>query len=336
MQPDESIHFECMPLLRKHRLEIRCRDAFFWSQTLTQPSAPVELISNRAHLMPRLKLTSRCKAILRAWPPVGAFFVFLSFGVTAFWFVHAFLGKPEGDFNWLEPLAVFLAGLGAFLLAAILIFRKVDCARAEADSYGLARGLATGYYFNFIRPLVTVLKDPDHSLHSQVKEMEDHHLVGIVVGLAETKEDFQLEKHDEILANLEKGPGPTYKLVKEVKILIEGRPRPVVTKLALSNSTKAAIVIDIPTTLSVISDFARFLAQQELGDSPAANDAMQEAREEIVTASQTSEFDEVLTEFIDVVNKVGAKESRKLSPAPFLNIVGLDRMRKRMDELAGH
>ncbi len=274
---------------------------------------------------------SRWKIILRAWPPAGAMFVILSFLVTGFWLWHSFSGKPEMDLGWLEPLAAFLAGAGAFILAAILIFRRVDNARAEADTYGLARGLATGYYFNFVRPMVTALSDPKHPLHAEVAETNGHELEGLVVGFPQRVEDFAPDRHDALLKGLD---GP-FKLV-EFKIVLEDRPRPVFIKAVLSESTKTAVVVDIPTTLSVVTDFANFVAEKELGDAPAADDAVIEAREEIVANSQTDQFREVLIEFVDVVNKIGSKESREHSPASLVHVVPLKRLSKRLDELADH
>lgn len=136
---------------------------------------------------------SRWKVILRAWPPAAALFVVLSFGVTVFWLWHAWFGIPEGEFGWLEPLSAILAGAGAFVLAVILIFRKVDNARVEANAYGLARGLATGYYFAFIRPVVEAMAKPDHPLHARVADEGGHELVGVVAGLPQSEEEFDSE-----------------------------------------------------------------------------------------------------------------------------------------------
>ena len=60
---------------------------------------------------------------------------------------------------------------------------------------------------------------------------------------------------------MSEGPGKAFKVV-DFEINIADRPRPVFAKLALSNATKAAILVDIPTTLSVIADFADFLARK--------------------------------------------------------------------------
>lgn len=277
----------------------------------------------------------RCKVILRAWPPLGAVFMVLAFLVTAFWLWHGISGKPDRELSWLEPLAAILAGFGAFVLAAMLIFRQVDNARVQADSYGLARGLATGYYFNFVRPLVGALRDPGHSLHAKIAALGDYHIAGLVVGIPQSIADFAPDRHVALLKTLSEGPGKTFKLV-DFEISVADRPRPIFAKLALSNATKAAILVDIPTTLAVIGDFADFFAQQELGDAPAADEPVIEARKEIVAASETKQFREVLSEFLDVVSKVGSLESRQMSPAALLHAVPLTRLRRRMDELADH
>lgn len=273
--------------------------------------------------------------IFRAWPPAGAVFLLLSFLVTAFWLCHAFFGWPGGELNWLEPLAAILAGTGAFVLAAILIFRRVDSARAQADTYGLARGLATGYYFNFIRPLVGALRDARHPVHTEIAAHGGHKVAGVVVGLPRSVAEFAPEAHDEVLRRLTDGAEKGFRLM-DLEITVPGRPRPLHAKAALSQSTKTAVVVDIPTTLAVIRDFAGFLARQEGEAAGGADEGVVEARAEVVASSQSGQFQEVLSEFLDVVNKVGAQEARPFSPATWLHLVPLHRLRRRMDELADH
>lgn len=278
---------------------------------------------------------SRWKVILRAWPPAGGVFVILSFLVTGFWLWQAITGWPSRELGWLEPLAAMLAGLGAFILAAILIFRRVDSARVQADTYGLARGLATGYYFNFVRPLVGAVRDPGHSLHAKMAALGDYRIAGLVVGIPQTVEDFSPTRHAALLQTLSEGPGNAFRLV-DLEVKIPDRPRPIFTKLALSDAGRAAIIVDIPTTLAVIADFAEFFARHELEDAGAADEIVAEARKEIVAASETGQFREVLSEFLDVVNKVGSMESPRISPVLLLHAVPLSRLRRRMDELADH
>ncbi|MBN8248692.1 MAG: hypothetical protein J0L84_14785, partial [Verrucomicrobia bacterium] len=229
---------------------------------------------------------TRWKIILRAWPPVGAVFILLSFLVTALWLGHAVTGWPNRELNWLEPLAGILAGTGAFLLAAILIFRRVDSARAQTDTYSLSRGLATGYYFNFLRPLVGALRDPSHTVHAKLDSMGGCRLVGMLIGIPQAAEDFDPARHTALLGTLGRGPDSSFELA-DVEIAVPGRPRPILAKVVLCPSRKAAIVVDIPTTLSVIVDFAEFFARQELEDAAGADDGVVEARKEIVTVSET-------------------------------------------------
>ncbi|MFN3408339.1 MAG: STING domain-containing protein [Limisphaerales bacterium] len=285
--------------------------------------------------MPANVLLSRCRMIFRAWPPAGAVFLLLSFLVTAVWLCHAFFGWPGREMNWLEPLAAILAGTGAFVLAAILIFRRVDCARAQADTYGLARGLATGYYFNFLRPLVGALRDVEHSVHAQVAAHGGHKVSGVVVGIPQSVAELMPEAHNDILHRLTDRAEKGFQLI-DLEIAVPGRPRPLQAKAALSRSTKSAVVVDIPTTLSVIGDFAGFLAREEGEAAGGVDERVVEARTELVASSQTGQFQEVLSEFLDVVNKVGAQEARPFSPAALLHLVPLHRLRRRVDELADH
>lgn len=129
-----------------------------------------------------------------------------------------------------------------------------------------------------------------------------------------------------------KGPYP----IEKFEIDVESRPRPVSFRVAKSVNTNAAIIVDIPTTLWVITYFSRFVADHELGDSPAADDSISSAREAIVSQSETLQFREVLREFIEVVTKFGSQEQQGRSPASVLHAVPVKNLRRRLDELAAH
>lgn len=274
---------------------------------------------------------ARCKAILQAWPPAGAAFLLLSFAVTATWLALGWEDADGGPSGWLEPLAAILGGLGAFVLAAILIFRRVDGARKEAESYGLSRGLATGYYFNFVRPLLGALSDPAHTLHTRVKALGDYEVTGILVGIPEVLPDFDPARHEALLATLAaKGRGE-YALHR-LEIPIAGRARGVVVTVALGKGTRRAVLIDIPTTLAVVADFADFMAEGAM-EAAADHDLVNEAQKALVAVSEAERFRVVLEEFVDVVHRVGARESREMRPASRLHVVALGRLRYRLDEL---
>lgn len=284
--------------------------------------------------MVQKKKVSRWKIILRAWPPAGAAFVLLSFLVTAFWTTYSLINDREG-LGWLEPLAAFLAGMGAFIVAAILIFRKIDSARVEADSFGLSRGLATGYYFNFLKPLVNALIDDNHEIHTLTTEAGGHTIVGIVSGIPESLDEFKPENHDALLETLDEKSGGPFTLV-EKKIQVPNRPRPVFFKLCLSTQNQNAIIVDIPTTLSVVTDFADFVAKQELDDAPVADENITQGRKEIVADTQAEEFTDVLTRFIQAISQIGSQDSHEQPHASLLHIVPMRNLRRRLDELADH
>ncbi|MBX3660789.1 MAG: hypothetical protein KF740_20335 [Ramlibacter sp.] len=275
---------------------------------------------------------TRIRVIVSAWPPAGALFLLLSFVVTALWLYEGLFVGPDEGHGWLEPLAAILAGLGAFILAAILIIRRVDGARNEASGYHLARGLATGYYFNFLRPLIDAVRDPKHPVHATVSSHGNHRLSGIVVGIPQEISEFDPARHGALFDALSRGSGAGFDL-KPVEVLAAGRPRPIHARLAVSRSGTTALIVDIPTTLAVIADFAEFLSRQG-EDGGAGDEFVTAARKTMMASAETGRFQDVLEEFMDVVHRVGSMEPRPRSPAPLVHIVPLRRLRRRLDELA--
>jgi hypothetical protein len=285
--------------------------------------------------MSSIGIYARAKAILKAWPLPGAFLLFLSFAVSAVWLYDGLFGLFDEEIGWFEPLSAIFGGLGAFILAAVLIFRRVDNARAAASNYDLSRGLATGYYFNFVRPLLRAMGNPEHALHAQVRALGGERIAGILVGIPQEGSEFDPENHQAIFDTLAGGPDGPY-TITEIKVVIEKRPRPVVTRVAVSASTKSAVLVDIPTTLAVIIDFAEHLAQSGSEGGAADDEFVHEARKSLVTAAESDRFRVVLEEFVDVINKAGSTEARPMSPALRLHIVSVNRLRRRLDELAGN
>ncbi|HAV63642.1 MAG TPA: hypothetical protein DCY13_14905 [Verrucomicrobiales bacterium] len=275
----------------------------------------------------------RWQIILTAWPWQGALFVAASFAFTVWWLWDGFSGgEPSG---WLEPLASILGGVGAFVLAAILIFRRVDSARSEAESYSLARGLAAGYYFNFIRPLVLAIRDRDHAIHAEVARFGNFRIVALVVGIPSSLAEFDPEQHDEILNSLPGSAGQKFEL-QEIKVTVARRPRPVFARLALNRRTGCAVIVDIPTTLSVVVDFAEFFATH--GADASEDEFVSAARKETVAGVETAEFAarlrQTLEEFQDVVSKVGSMESPGTAAASLVHIVPLRRLQSRLNEVS--
>lgn len=275
---------------------------------------------------------SRWKIFIRAWPLPAAVFMLLSFVITVWWLWNGIAGL---GLDWLEPLAAMLGGLGAFTLAAVLIFRRVDSARSEAETYRLARGLATGYYFNFVRPLVSVLRDANHPLHGQIRSSGDYQLAGLVIGIPQTADEFDPGRHAEMLKSLTDAAPPSFEL-RDISVTVAHRPRPIVVKLAVSCRCKTALLVDIPTTLAVVADFAEFVAQREAAAAYSDDEFVTEARKQIVVSTETARFHELLEEFLDVIGKAGALENRAMSPATLVHVVPFSRLKRRLDELADH
>ncbi|MCW5557404.1 MAG: hypothetical protein KIT22_06200, partial [Verrucomicrobiae bacterium] len=141
-------------------------------------------------------------------------------------------------------------------------------------------------------------------------------------------------RHTQLLESLTRRTDKAFDL-RDIEVAIPGRPRPILAKAALSREGDAAVLVDIPTTLAVIADFADFLAR-EGNDAGSGDEFVAEARKTMVASSESHRFQEVLEEFVDVVNQVGSLESRRQSPARLVHIVPLRRLKRRLDELVDH
>jgi hypothetical protein len=278
---------------------------------------------------------TRCRTVVQAWPLPGAIFLVLSFLVSAVWLYDALFGLFDEEIGWFEPLAAILGGLGAFILAAILIFRRVDSARAAASKYDLARGLATGYYFNYVRPVVEAIHRKEHPLHEIARGLGAERIVAVAVGIPQKIEDFDPERHPGLYAALTASGRGSF-VLSPIDIPVAKRPRPIATKLAVCPVAKVGIVVDIPTTLAVIADFARHVAERDASAVASEDEFIAEARRNLVASAESDRFRFVLEEFVKVVNDVGAQESDLPAPALLLHVVSVDRLRKRLDELADH
>jgi hypothetical protein len=285
---------------------------------------------------------ARFKAVFQAYPFVGLVFLFLAFWVTVEWFISsAFFENhrtwipylPEGH-EWAHPLVGILGGLGAFLVAAILIFRRVFNAEAEADSYGFTRALAIGYYFNFIRPLTAALRDINHPLHREFLRLDIRRVAAVIVGLPGSISDCHPNTFHERLADLAREPGIPFEL-HDIDFDIEGHPRPVRAKLAVSVANRFGIFVDIPTTLAVLPEFAEFVAQSG-GPENSEDEAIARARREVIALGEIEKFALAIDDFQIAVVKAGAQEPLDRSPAALLQFVDLSKLRRRLDELAGH
>lgn len=285
------------------------------------------------------------QALRRVWPLRGAAFLFAAFLATLCWLVLAatFSGEPFGENakDWLEPFAALLGGFGAFLIVIILIGERVQSVAVTASEYDLARGLATGYYFNLVRPLIETLRNKDHKLHRDAKNFGADRIVGLVIGIPKESSDFDARKHVELYDKL-KGRAAKPYTIHEFRIDYSGRrPRPIFVKLAVA-TTGAAVIVDIPTTLAVIPELAEDIAKRSPGIAASSNDALVKAGTHAATISEREKFEKILdellkkllTDFQDVVLTTSAREQPP--SVTLVNVVALSRMRRRMDDLVGY
>lgn len=282
------------------------------------------------------RLGTFLRAVDRAWPRPAVLCLLLSFIATACWlWASVQEARQARTLGFLEPLAAILGGLGAFLLAMVLVYRRVRSAAEDADSYGLARGLATGYYFNFLRPLVCALRDRNHPIHHQIRQAGGKEFAGVVVGIPREPEEFDADRQEELLDGVVRRGGHPFDC-RPLKITVAGRLRPLRAWLAVSRQSGRAVVLDIPSTLAVIPDFARFVAEQEGGGGDSGDEHVEEARRRLVAWAERDRFHGILEEFEGVVTRAGAVEAKGLAPVSLVHIVPLPRMHRRMDELVGH
>ncbi len=280
-------------------------------------------------------LCQRIGVIVTAWPAPAAVFVVASFGCTVWWFFAAFAGKDSS--GWLEPAASVLALTGAFILAALVILGRKENVRQQANTYGLTRGLATGYYFNYLRPLLTAIRDPQHEIHRLVAQRGQFEIVALLVGIPSTLVEFDPEQHDGLIQSATQGH-PAKMAVHELKVPIKNRPRPIVTKLVTIPENKTALLVDIPTTLSVVKDFSEFIAQRGEGGEAVDDEFILEASKKVIAKSETADFERrlkgMIEEFQNVVGKVGSMEAPGTSAAALVHIVATRKLKHRLGELA--
>lgn len=283
------------------------------------------------------------QALRRVWPLRGAAFLVAAFAMTACWLAAAYWGAPfEKDAkDWLEPLAALLGGFGAFLIVMILIGERVQSAAVAASEYDLARGLATGYYFNLVRPLIEALRDEGHRLHRDAKEYGADRIAGLVIGIPRESPDFEAKKHLELYDRLKGRAAKPYS-IHEFRIDYTGRrPRPIHVKLAVA-STGTAVIVDIPTTLAVIPELAEDIARRSPGIAASGDDTLVKAATHAATISERQKFEKeldkllerLLADFQDVVLTTSARAQPP--SVTLLNVVAFSRMRRRMDDLVGY
>ena len=272
-----------------------------------------------------------CKVMLDTWTWVGAGALIAAFVTTLLWLGIEYLYPKAPD--WLEPLAAALAAFGAFFAAAYVISRR---AKREADKYRLGHALATGYYFSFVRPVIEAIR-ADDPIHEDAEKKEVKRAVGLVIAIPQSLTEFDPKKYGAIYDGLEKGPGPTFAI--DHKFKVTGPSREVTARLATRNGK--SVLVDIPTTLAVIPEFATIMGEQQAKEAPAGSEQVALGSAAVIIPSEVSKFvdellEKTLRDFKDSEAKVGARGSSIRSATFLLHIVPLPQLRHRLDELTSH
>lgn len=274
----------------------------------------------------------RVRAALTPGLVVGLGLVICGLVISAFWLLEGifnagWLGSRSSQ--WLEPASVVPTTLGVVITTVTLIMRK------SADSLRVAHGLAVGYYFNFIEPACGAVSDPQNKLHA-----EGTNVVGLIVAIPDAPEGIERASINKV-ASLDGPEGLTKRLegfdVREVTI-DGGASRKTRAKLVVNAKTKKGVLVDIPTTLCVIPEYAAYLCEH--GADRLDEDYARDARTKSLIVQGSEEFRRQVrsrghAEFSNEVVAIGADASARRLPHPPLEIVRLSKLKERATELLG-
>lgn len=208
---------------------------------------------------------------------------------------------------WASHAATLLTTLAALWVAVAVVRGPDDEAPASTSLFSVARGLATGYYFNFLQPLLRSLRqagmDPAQAgslftvqldgrplqqlppLHGLVVAIpcQEHSLCSTPAAGAEliARRCAGLQMHTIVFDRIRHTPDAVWSRPIELRLLREREDGP-------------AVLLDVPTTLNVI--------HETLSHQPAADGTASPARQ------ATERFVQVLNEFRDVVAQVGGAD----------------------------
>ena len=233
---------------------------------------------------------------------------------------------------WLGPIESLGVTLLALLVGLWLLARSVRDTRARADRFHVGEALAVGYGLNFLQPTgyrlepgrparqLLVLADaaggPEPPEPSQVRtllvalprvvdDLDNASIVGLRRALQQGLGDgwwigsARLNQADAAPVP----PGPDTLAGKPAGLANgsggAGTGRGVGVTAVVHRASGATVLIDLPSTLTVVPHFARFVAGQELDGSPWANELVAAGRSTIVRRFEAAKFAQVLTDGLD-------------------------------------
>lgn len=233
---------------------------------------------------------------------------------------------------WASHAATLLTTLAALWVAVAVVRGQEADPPGSTNLFSVARGLATGYYFNFLQPLLRSLRqaglDPARTeslftlqldgrpldrlprLHGLVVAIpcQDHqHCSTPAAGAALIAQRCDgLQMHTIVFDHIRHTPDAVWSRPIELRLLRERADGP-------------AVLLDVPTTLNVIHETLSHQTTADGQPSPA-----QQA---------TDRFVQVLNEFRDVVAQVGGADPLRHRSPLQVHVVPAEVAEHRIREL---
>jgi hypothetical protein len=166
-------------------------------------------------------------------------------------------------------------------------------------------------------------------LHAHAEAQDVELVESVVIGLPQSMDDCRKLHDDASKEGLEKMLAPAF----EVKpIQFKGFSRPIFAKLVVNSTNRRAVIVDIPTTLAVVPEFAKFVAETG-GPDASGDEGVMEARKEIASLESIAKFKPAIDEFQRAVYMAALPEPLRASPISMLNFVATPRLLQRIGEL---
>lgn len=259
--------------------------------------------------------------------------VLLGAGVIAVQVYAAWMAwHHAADVPWAGHATTLLSTLTALWVTAVVVGGAGNGGTEETPLFSVARGLATGYYFNFLRPLMRSLRqasqDPQQADRFFTLQLDGQPLPklpklhGLVVAIPCRSESIchtpaagaqqiagrcsGLQMHTIVFDRIRHAPDAVWSRPIELRLLREREDGP-------------AVLLDVPTTLNVIHQ----TESHQPGTDGAASDVER----------ATDLFVQVLNEFRDVVAQVGEADPLRHQSLLQVHVVPAEVAEHRIREL---
>ena len=240
--------------------------------------------------------------------------------------------RQAAEVPWASHAATLLTTLAALWVAVAVVRGRDDETPASTSLFSVARGLATGYYFNFLQPLLRSLRQAGMApaevgtlftmqldgkvldrlppLHGLVVAIpcHDHGLCSTpAAGAALIAQRCKgLQMHTIVFDRIRHAPDAVWS-------------RPIELRLLRARADGPAVLLDVPTTLNVIHETLSSQTAADGSPSPAS--------------LATGRFVQVLNEFRDVVAQVGGGDPLRHRSPLQVHVVPAEVAEHRIREL---